>query len=147
MHVSRLRQVKTSLKIFPFQSLIFRFCYAIIILLNFTAICLGVAQLGSAPPWGGGGRGFKSRHSDQPKASTRISRSRLFFLLLKRRYPHLNWCRFSFPKITKAPWSCSDFYCSFVNFFRLLHRHVQFLPLERLYIEGLVPYFIQEGFI
>lgn len=26
---------------------------------------LGVAQLGSAPPWGGGGRGFKSRRSDQ----------------------------------------------------------------------------------
>lgn len=28
-------------------------------------LCLGVAQLGSAPPWGGGGREFKSRHSDQ----------------------------------------------------------------------------------
>ncbi len=26
---------------------------------------LGVAQLGSAPSWGGGGREFKSRHSDQ----------------------------------------------------------------------------------
>ena len=25
---------------------------------------LGVAQLGSAPSWGGGGREFKSRHSD-----------------------------------------------------------------------------------
>lgn len=24
-----------------------------------------VAQLGSAPPWGGGGRGFKSRLPDQ----------------------------------------------------------------------------------
>ena len=28
------------------------------------AIELGVAQLGSAPSWGGGGREFKSRHSD-----------------------------------------------------------------------------------
>lgn len=26
---------------------------------------LGVAQLGSVPSWGGGGREFKSRHSDQ----------------------------------------------------------------------------------
>ena len=26
---------------------------------------LGVAQFGSALPWGGRGRGFKSRHSDQ----------------------------------------------------------------------------------
>ena len=25
----------------------------------------GVAQIGSALPWGGRGRGFKSRHSDQ----------------------------------------------------------------------------------
>ncbi len=27
-------------------------------------ICRGVAQLGSAPLWGSGGRGFKSRRSD-----------------------------------------------------------------------------------
>ena len=27
----------------------------------------GVAQIGSALPWGGRGRGFKSRHSDQLK--------------------------------------------------------------------------------
>ena len=46
-----------------------------------TALFLGVAQFGSALPWGGRGRGFKSRHSDQSKASTRKSRSRLSFLL------------------------------------------------------------------
>lgn len=31
---------------------------------------LGVAQLGRALPWGGRGRGFKSRHSDQLKNRT-----------------------------------------------------------------------------
>jgi hypothetical protein len=29
-----------------------------------------VAQLGSAPPWGGGGRGFKSRLPDQDKINS-----------------------------------------------------------------------------
>lgn len=29
-----------------------------------------VAQLGSAPPWGGGGRGFKSRLPDQEKINS-----------------------------------------------------------------------------
>ena len=35
------------------------------IILN--VVNLGVAQLGRALPWGGRGRGFKSRHSDQQK--------------------------------------------------------------------------------
>ena len=32
---------------------------------NMHVAYLGVAQLGRALPWGGRGRGFKSRHSDQ----------------------------------------------------------------------------------
>ena len=36
----------------------------------FLVLYLGVAQIGSALPWGGRGRGFKSRHSDQKSNST-----------------------------------------------------------------------------
>lgn len=49
---------------------------------------LGVAQLGSAPPWGGGGRGFKSRRSDQRRIAADESRTvmvRDFFLVSRGR--------------------------------------------------------------
>ena len=39
------------------------------------------------------------------------------------------------------------FYCQFVNFLMLLHRNVQLLLFGNLYAEGLVPYYIQEGYL
>ena len=40
-------------------------CDIIDMLLREQHLRRGVAQIGSALPWGGRGRGFKSRHSDQ----------------------------------------------------------------------------------
>ena len=39
------------------------------------------------------------------------------------------------------------FYCQFVNFLMLLHRNVQLFLFGNLYAEGLVPYYIQEGYL
>ena len=51
---------------------------AIITLADVTAS--GCGAVGSALPWGGRGRGFKSRHSDQNPATERL---RDFFMLSK----------------------------------------------------------------
>lgn len=50
----------------------------------------GVAQLGSAPEWGSGSRGFESRHSDQRKSlsfSSNIGNLGLFFYAVFLFYP------------------------------------------------------------
>ena len=39
---------------------------------------MGVAQLGRALPWGGRGRGFKSRHSDQQNKNAEAFASAFF---------------------------------------------------------------------
>ena len=44
-------------------------------------------------------------------------------------------------------WGTPIFYCQFVNFLMLLHRNVQLLLFGNLYAEGLVPYYIQEGYL
>ena len=44
-------------------------------------------------------------------------------------------------------WGTPIFYCQFVNVLMLLHRNVQLLLFGNLYAEGLVPYYIQEGYL
>ena len=41
----------------------------------------------------------------------------------------------------------SDFLLPFVNFLMLMHKNVQLLLFGNLYAEGLVPYYIQEGYL
>ena len=38
----------------------------------------GCGAVGSALPWGGRGRGFKSRHSDQPNAVSELTEAAYF---------------------------------------------------------------------
>ena len=59
----------------------FGFGYAIIIPADDTAS--GCGAVGSALPWGGRGRGFKSRHSDQTKKDRLIARLSGFFVIYR----------------------------------------------------------------
>ena len=64
--------------------------YDIIIIVDCSDHLSGCGAVGSALPWGGRGRGFKSRHSDQMRSSTpkrvlSFSESSFFILYLKER--------------------------------------------------------------